>query len=160
MRTRYPFKEDLVNSSGKWTAANKGIQHLRELVVLEVIFDDLDNKVSKDPDYVLYIQVMWRKAIQNAPGLYSNSLAATYCPDMDTPTVERASSWLQNFEESLCSSSSLWASALAVRGTPRNQSSLALVRGKGNPRRMLPGVLWFFLREQGQDMRMVTPPLS
>ncbi|GAB0208274.1 mitochondrial enolase superfamily member 1 [Grus japonensis] len=135
VRARYPFKEDLVNSPGKWTTADEGIQYLRELAVLEVIYSDLDDdEVSKDPEDVLCTWAMWRKVIQSAPASYSNSLAAMYCPDMDTPTVEKVSSWLQNFEENLCTSSSLRVSMLAVRGTPRNQSSPAPVRGKGSPR--------------------------
>ncbi|GAB0208081.1 hypothetical protein GRJ2_003273800 [Grus japonensis] len=154
VRARYPFKEDLVNSPGKWTTADEGIQYLRELAVLEVIYSDLDDEeVSKDPENVLCTRATWRKVIQSAPASYSNSLAAMYCPDMDTPTVEKVSSWLQNFEENLCTSSSLWASALAIRDTPRNQSCPAPVRGKGSPRRMPRGALWFFLRDQGEDMR-------
>ncbi|GAB0203300.1 hypothetical protein GRJ2_002795600 [Grus japonensis] len=100
-------KEDLVNSPGKWTTADEGIQYLRELAVLEVIYSDLDDEeVSKDPGDVLCMRAMWRKA-----------------------------------------------STLAVRGTPRNQSSPAPVRGKGSPRHMPCGALWFFLRDQGEDMR-------
>ncbi|XP_049649778.1 uncharacterized protein LOC126035320 [Accipiter gentilis] len=154
VRARYPFKEDLVNSSEKWTTADEGIQYLRELAVVEVIYSDLDDEeVSKDPEDVLCTRTMWRKVIQGAPGSYSNSLAAMYCPDMETPTVEKVSSWLQNFEENLCVSSSLQDSALAVRDAPRNQSSPAPVRGKGSPRCMPRGTLWFFLRDQGEDMR-------
>ncbi|XP_010567620.1 PREDICTED: uncharacterized protein LOC104832910, partial [Haliaeetus leucocephalus] len=154
VRARYPFKEDLVNSSEKWTTADEGIQYLRELAVVEVIYSDLDDEeVSKDPEDVLCTRAMWRKVIQGAPASYSNSLAAMYCPDMETPTVEKVSSWLQNFEENLCVSSSLQDSALAVRDAPRNQSSPAPVRGKGSPRRMPRGTLWFFLRDQGEDMR-------
>ncbi|KAK4810874.1 hypothetical protein QYF61_013282 [Mycteria americana] len=154
VRARYPFKEDLVNYQGKWTTVDEGIQYLGELVVLEVIYSDLDNEeVSKDPEDVLCTRAMWRKVIQSAPASYSINLAAMYCPDMDTPTVERVSSWLQNFEKNLCPSSSPWASALAVWGAPRSQSPPALVRGKGSPRRMLHGILWFFLHDQGEDMR-------
>ena len=101
MRARYPFKEDLVNSPEKWTTADEDIQYLRELAVLEVIYSELDDEVSKDPEVVLCTRAMWRKVIQGAPASYCNSLAAMYCPDMDTPTVERVSSWLQNFEENL-----------------------------------------------------------
>lgn len=49
MNVRYPFKEDLVKYQGKTTAV-KGIQYLGELAVLKVIYSDLDDKVSKDPD--------------------------------------------------------------------------------------------------------------
>uniref|UniRef100_A0A663E8Z5 RNase H type-1 domain-containing protein n=1 Tax=Aquila chrysaetos chrysaetos TaxID=223781 RepID=A0A663E8Z5_AQUCH len=101
VKARYPFKEDLVNSPRKWTTAYEGIQYLRELAVLEVIYSDLDNdEVSKDAEDVLCTQAMWRKVIQSAPSSYSNRLAAIYCPDMDTPNMERVS-WLQNFEENL-----------------------------------------------------------
>ncbi|KAK4810963.1 hypothetical protein QYF61_014435 [Mycteria americana] len=43
-KERYPFKEDVVYRPGKWTTMEKGIQYLRELAVLEVIYGDLDNK--------------------------------------------------------------------------------------------------------------------
>ena len=104
VRARYPFREDLVNSSEKRTAADEGIQYLRELAVVEVIYSAPDDEeVSKDPEAVLCTRAMWRKVIQGAPASYSNSLAAMYCPDVETPTVEKVSSWLQNFEEkSLC----------------------------------------------------------
>ncbi|GAB0208044.1 hypothetical protein GRJ2_003270100 [Grus japonensis] len=139
---------------GKWTTADEGIQYLRELAVLEVLHSDLDDdEVSKDPEDVLCTWAMWRKVIQSAPVSYSNIFAVMYYPDLDTPTVEKVSSWLQNFEENLCTSSPLWASVLAVRGTPRNQSSPAPVRGKGSPRFMPHGALWFFLRDQGEDVR-------
>ncbi|KAK4822911.1 hypothetical protein QYF61_023274 [Mycteria americana] len=62
VRARYPFKEDLVNYPGKWTTVDEDIRYLRELIVLEVIYSDLDNdKVSKDPEDVLCTQAMWRK---------------------------------------------------------------------------------------------------
>lgn len=70
--------------------------------------------------------------IRSAPS-YSNVLAAMYCLDTDISIVEKASSWLQNFEESLCTSLYLQASTLAVRGAPGNQSSPAPVREKGGP---------------------------
>ncbi|PKU31763.1 glycine dehydrogenase mitochondrial-like [Limosa lapponica baueri] len=133
---------------------DEGIQYLRELAVLEVIYNDLDHgEVSKNLEDVLCTWAMRRKVIQSAPASYSNSLATMYCPDMDTPTVERLSSWLQNFEENLCPTSSLQASTLAVRSAPRSQSPPVLVRGKGSPRQMPHGALWFFLRDQGEDMR-------
>ncbi|KAJ7412559.1 Gag polyprotein [Willisornis vidua] len=154
VRTRYPFKEDLVNSPGKWTTAHEGIQYLRELAVLEVIYGDLKNdNVSKDPEDVPCTMAMWRKVIQSAPASYSNSLAAMYYPEMDTPTVERASFWLQNLEETLCTSSSLQASTSAAKGSPRNQSSPALIRGKESLGQMTRGGLWFFLCDHGEDMR-------
>jgi len=82
--------------------AYESIQYLRELAVPEVIYSDLDDdEVSKDPEDVLYTRAMWRKVIQGALASYSNSLAAMYCPDMDTPTVERVSSWQEEKEVTL-----------------------------------------------------------
>lgn len=38
-----------MNSPGKWTTTAEGIQYVRELEVLEVIYSDLDSdEVSKD----------------------------------------------------------------------------------------------------------------
>lgn len=49
MKARYPFRKELFNYQGKWTTAEKGLQHLGELEVMKVIYSDLDdNKVSKD----------------------------------------------------------------------------------------------------------------
>ncbi|RMC06553.1 hypothetical protein DUI87_15990 [Hirundo rustica rustica] len=154
VKARHPFKEDLVNSPGKWTTVDEGIQYLRELAVLEVIYSDLKNdNISKDPEDVPCTMAMWRKVIQSAPASYSNSLAAMYYPEMETPTVERASFWLQNLEETLCASSPLQTNTSAVKGSPRNQSSPALIGGKESPRHMTRGALWFFLCDQGEDMR-------
>ena len=53
MKERYPFKEDVVYRPGKWSTMEKGIQYLRELAMLEVIYGDLDNEqLSKEPDEV------------------------------------------------------------------------------------------------------------
>jgi len=54
VRASYPFKEDLMNYPGKWATADEGIQYLRELAGLGVIYSDLDDdEVSKDPEDVL-----------------------------------------------------------------------------------------------------------
>ncbi|KAK4810729.1 hypothetical protein QYF61_007703 [Mycteria americana] len=56
------MQKDYSCQPGKWTTADEGIQYLRELVVLEVIYSDLDNEeVSKDPEDVLCTRAMWRK---------------------------------------------------------------------------------------------------
>jgi len=91
VRARYPFKKDLAHCPEKWTTADEGIQYLRKLAVLEVIYSDPDDdEVSKDPEDVLRTRAMWRKVIQGSPASYSTSLAAMYCPDMDTPAVENS----------------------------------------------------------------------
>ena len=134
VRARYPLKEALVNSPEKWTTADEGIQYLRDLSVLDVIYSDLDDdEVSKDSAAVLCTRAMWRKVTESGPALYSNSLAAMYCPETDTPAVEGVSSGLQNFEECVCTSSSVRETLLGVRATLRHWSSPGPVRGKARP---------------------------
>ncbi|KAJ7413930.1 hypothetical protein BTVI_41940 [Pitangus sulphuratus] len=108
MRARYPFKEDLLNSPGKWTSADEAIQYLRELAVLEIVYSNLgSDNVPKDPEDVPCTQAMWRKVFQSTPASYSNNLVALYYLQMDTPAVEVMSSWLWNIEETLGTSTSL-----------------------------------------------------
>ncbi|KAK4806233.1 hypothetical protein QYF61_013377 [Mycteria americana] len=53
MKERDPFKEDVVYRPGKWTSMEKGIQYLRELAMLEVVYGDLDDeRLPTDPDEV------------------------------------------------------------------------------------------------------------
>ncbi|GAB0177148.1 hypothetical protein GRJ2_000180000 [Grus japonensis] len=75
--------------SRKWTTTDEGIQYLRELAVLEVIYSDLDDdEVFQDPEDVLCMRAMWRKVIPSAPASYSNSLAAcTLVPSGGTEPI-------------------------------------------------------------------------
>ncbi|GAB0208544.1 hypothetical protein GRJ2_003320100 [Grus japonensis] len=51
--------------------SDEGIQYLRELAVLEVIYSDLDDEeVSKDPEDVLCMQAMWRKEEERDDRVY------------------------------------------------------------------------------------------
>ncbi|KAK4828889.1 hypothetical protein QYF61_001447 [Mycteria americana] len=76
MKERYPFKEDVLYRPGKWTTMERGIQYLRELAVLEVIYGDLDNEqLSKEPDEVWCTRPTWWKLVRSAPESYANSLA-------------------------------------------------------------------------------------
>lgn len=61
---------------GKWTTMDRGIQYLRQLAMLEEIYDDLDNEqLSKDPDKAKCTWPMWWKTVRDAPLLHANSLA-------------------------------------------------------------------------------------
>ena len=67
----------------------KGIQYLRELAMLEVIYGDLNNKqLSKDPDEVRCTRPMWWKLVRNASSSCANSLAILTWKDGDGPTVD------------------------------------------------------------------------
>ncbi|KAK4817334.1 hypothetical protein QYF61_010237 [Mycteria americana] len=105
MKERYPFKEDVIYRPGKWTTMEKGIQYLRELAVLEVIYGDLDNEqLPKDPDEVQCTRPMWRKLVRNAPPSCANSLAILNWKDGEGPTVHEVASQLWEYEESISSS--------------------------------------------------------
>ncbi|KAM6097713.1 uncharacterized protein LJ206_001003 [Theristicus caerulescens] len=105
VKERYPFKEDLICHPGKWTTMERGIQYLRELAVLEVIHNDLNNEqLSKDPDEVQCTRPMWRKFVRSAPSSYANSLAIMTWKDEEGPTVDELAGQLQQYEESLSSS--------------------------------------------------------
>ncbi|KAK4811037.1 hypothetical protein QYF61_015741 [Mycteria americana] len=170
IRERYPFKEDVVYRSGKWTTMEKGIQYQRELAVLEVIYGDLNDVRSPiDPDEVQCTRPMWRKLVRNAPPSCANSLAILTWKDPDGPTVNEAASNLREYEESISSS---FVSAvrelsqefrqfkedlsysLPIRTSVsaiRSQRSSAQERGyRGYTPR---GTLWFYLRDHGEDMR-------
>lgn len=49
-KERYPFQEDIACHPGKWTTMKRGIQHLMELSVLEVICNNTkDKQLPTDP---------------------------------------------------------------------------------------------------------------
>jgi len=52
MRERYPFKEDLGFNPGKWITMEKGIQYLREMAMVGMVYGiNLDdNTNSQDQD--------------------------------------------------------------------------------------------------------------
>ncbi|GAB0189150.1 hypothetical protein GRJ2_001380300 [Grus japonensis] len=89
MRERYPFSEDDVCPSDKWTTMARGIQYLRELAVQEMVYYDPDNtQLLTDPDEVQCTQSMWRMFERNAPLLYANSLAVMDWKGKEAPTVD------------------------------------------------------------------------
>ena len=89
MKGRYPFKKDVICHPGKWTTVERGIQYLRELAMLEVIYDDLNNEqLSRDPDEVKCTRPMWRKFVQSAPSSYANSLTIMTWKDGEGQTVD------------------------------------------------------------------------
>lgn len=97
-----------------------------------------------------------KKLFQRAPVEYFKRLAKTYCPDLDTPTVQRESSYLSNHEEILSPSLSPESSTTGMRGIPGSQSSPTTVSGEWTPKTMLRGPLWFFLHDWGSGD--VSPP--
>ncbi|KAK4831207.1 hypothetical protein QYF61_016044 [Mycteria americana] len=114
MKERYPFKADVVYRPGKWTTMEKGIQHLRELALLEVIYGDLDDVRSPtDPDEVQCTRPMWQKLVRNAPSSCANSLAILTWKDGDA--VEKLSREFQRFKEDMSYSPPIRTSVSAIR---------------------------------------------
>ncbi|GAB0208758.1 ubiquitin carboxyl-terminal hydrolase 4 [Grus japonensis] len=170
MKERYPFSEDVVCHPGKWTTMERGIQYLRELAMLKVIYDDLDNKqLSTNPDEVKCTRLMWQKIVWNAPSSYTNSLAVMTWKDGEGQTVDEVAGQLQQYKESL--SSSL---VLAVEkpsqdiqqlkedrsSSPPVRTSISAIRSKcssaqerGYIAYTPQATLWFYLRDHGEDMR-------
>ncbi|KAK4806132.1 hypothetical protein QYF61_001055 [Mycteria americana] len=159
MKERDPFKEDVLYRPGKWTTMERGIQYLRELAVLEVIYGDLDNEqLSKDPDEVQCTRPMWRKLVRSAPASYANSLAIMTWEDGEGPmeesissshvsAVEKLSRKVQQLKEDRSCSPPVWTSISAIR----SQHYSAQQRGyRGYTPR---GTLWFYLPDHGEDMR-------
>ncbi|KAM9590502.1 uncharacterized protein ACIBXB_005762 [Morphnus guianensis] len=105
VKERYPFKDEVTCHQGKWTTMERGIQYLRELAVLEVIYNDPENAQSPtDPDEVQCTQPMWRKFLRSAPPTYANSLAVMSWKEGYGQTVDELAVQLRQYEGSLFSS--------------------------------------------------------
>ncbi|KAK4806974.1 hypothetical protein QYF61_027341 [Mycteria americana] len=127
-------KEELVNYRGKWTTAEEGVQYLRELAVVEVIYSDLDNnQASKDPDEVQCMRSMWRT-------FPASQLWIGPANSSDSKRIWRISSSLP-----LQARVSVIKSAVRSRPFPAQR--------KGNHWRTPCSTLWFHLRNHGEDMR-------
>ncbi|GAB0207260.1 hypothetical protein GRJ2_003191600 [Grus japonensis] len=119
-RERYPFSEDVICRPGKWSTMERGIQYLRELAVREMVYYDPDNaQLPTDPDEVQCTRPMWRKFVQSAPSSYANSLAVIDWKSEEAPTVDEVAGRLQQYEESLSSSSRLWRNCPRMSGNSK-----------------------------------------
>jgi len=81
VRERYPFKENLVVNPGKWTTMEKDIKYLRELAVVEMMYEiNLDNDTnSQDPDNM--IQMRPRELHRMAESCIECTVAVCQHPD-------------------------------------------------------------------------------
>ncbi|KAK4811029.1 hypothetical protein QYF61_015733 [Mycteria americana] len=110
MKERYPFKEDVIYRPGKWTTMEKGIQYLRELAVLEMVYGDLNNEqLSKNPHEV------WCTTHVAEVGTELTSIICQLIGHTDLerpclsrpregPTVDEVASQLREYKESISSS--------------------------------------------------------
>lgn len=83
----------------------KGILHLRELAMWEMIHYDLDNAyLHKDPDKVQWLQPIKWKCVQSTPTLHANPLTTLIWKDNTPLTVDEVSHFLWEYEDSISSS--------------------------------------------------------
>ncbi|GAB0202683.1 hypothetical protein GRJ2_002733900 [Grus japonensis] len=145
VRERYPFSEDVVCRPGKWTP------------------------MERDHDEVQCTRPMWQNFIRSAPSSYANSLAVMDWKGKEAPTVDEVAGRLWQYEESLSSSLVSAVEKLSqdvrqlkedISYSPPVQTRIAAVRSKHSSapergyRAYTPrGILWFYLRDHGEDMR-------
>ncbi|XP_071892181.1 uncharacterized protein [Anas platyrhynchos] len=170
VKERYPHKDDTVYQVSKWTTMDKGLQHLWELAVLEMLYSDLNNaQMPKDPDEVQCTASMWQKFVQAAPSSHASTLAAMDWEEGMGPTVDTVSNQLHKYEENLsapvraCISAverlSQWLEEHIASSSPRQKNLSAIKRqqspaqARENPGHTPRGTLWFYLRDHGEDMR-------
>ncbi|XP_033930272.1 uncharacterized protein [Melopsittacus undulatus] len=97
VKERYPYKDDVLHHPVKWATIEKGLQYLRELAILEVIYHKLDaTNASIDPDEVKCTRPMWRKFTRSAPPSYAISLALVCWRNGEAPTVDEVCCQLGN----------------------------------------------------------------
>ncbi|KAJ7412315.1 hypothetical protein BTVI_46736 [Pitangus sulphuratus] len=101
MRERYPFKEYLMSSPGKWMIAEEGVQYLRELAMFELIYCNPDYYDILDPTNLPCTNPMWRKVIKGAPAPCVNCLISVFHPRKDEPDVETMCQWIWSIAENL-----------------------------------------------------------
>ncbi|KAM9590490.1 uncharacterized protein ACIBXB_005749 [Morphnus guianensis] len=130
VKERYPFKDEVTCHQGKWTTMERGIQYLRELAVLEVIYNDPENAQSPtDPDEVQCTQPMWRKFLRSAPPTYANSLAVMSWKEGNGQTVDELAVQLRQYEGSLSSSLRACVSAVEELSREFQQFKVDMCRG-------------------------------
>ncbi|RMC09665.1 hypothetical protein DUI87_13451 [Hirundo rustica rustica] len=162
----------------RWKTLEEGIQQLREVAVLEVLFGR-GGQHDNDPDKVRCTgQMLWNLATLG-PSQYAIYIATIH-PDNNRETVGSVANKLRNYESIICGPMQAQVSAMAkelrerieevteeireVREEMRrNSSHVAPVRVTGpRVRAQQPAArergytpradLWYFLRDHGEDM--------
>ncbi|XP_061225245.1 uncharacterized protein LOC133220857 [Neopsephotus bourkii] len=103
VKERFPYKDNVMSRSAKWTTIDKGIQSLRESAIVEMIYHIKPNNgdIPIDPDEVECTRPMWRKLTRNAPSSYAHSLATVTWNDVVPLTVDEMVHKLHEFEDNL-----------------------------------------------------------
>ena len=82
MRERYPYKDSLKPVMKRWDTIAKGIQYLREIAVVEMLYDPNfvpnDPRQDHDPERVRTMPDIWRNLTRTAPERYAPTPAAMF----------------------------------------------------------------------------------
>ncbi|KAJ7396577.1 hypothetical protein BTVI_143875 [Pitangus sulphuratus] len=105
VREKYPFKKYLMSSPRKWMTAEEGIQYLRELAMLELIYCNPDYYNCLEPEKISCTELMWRQVIKGAPASFVDCLIVVYNPKTDELNVDTMCSWIRTIAENLEDSS-------------------------------------------------------
>ncbi|RMC19113.1 hypothetical protein DUI87_03717 [Hirundo rustica rustica] len=180
VRDRYLCKEDLQVHQGKWSTMEQGIQCLRELAVLEIIFSE-DERFPKSPDDVQCTSQMWLRFAQLGPKMYCRYLATlqwregedkagvlvnklriyedtvtapfrTHVSPVETRLAEQVRSMIEEGHQKL--KKELKEGIYHISPEATRVSAIRSRHPPAKERRCTPwGNLWSFLREHGEDMR-------
>ena len=92
VRERYSYKDSLKAVMKTWDAIEKGIQYLREIAVVEMLYDPNfvpnDPHQNHDPEGVRMMPDIWQKLTRTAPERYTPTLVATF--DRQTEGISAA----------------------------------------------------------------------
>ena len=108
VKERYPYKELLQSAKKTWNTIEKGIQYLREIALVEMLYDSNfalnDPRQNHDPERVRTTPEIWQKLTRAAPDRYAPTLLATfhrYEDQQRRPLVFELILTLQNYEQHL-----------------------------------------------------------
>ncbi|XP_052549334.1 uncharacterized protein LOC128085658 [Tympanuchus pallidicinctus] len=108
VKEKYPFKNGLKIAMKKWDTVEKGIQYLREIGVVEMLYDPdfvpNDPHQNRDPERVRTTPEIWQKIVTTAPDKYASTLMSAcdrFNEQQRTPLVYELIVTLQNYEQLL-----------------------------------------------------------
>ncbi|XP_051647279.1 uncharacterized protein LOC127472742 [Manacus candei] len=102
VRQRFPFKDYLPCPVRKWTKLEDAIQYLRELALLELMYEDPHyDPVTDDPEVAICTMPMWKKIIQGAPASYVHTLTGVMLPNMPETPVSMLCTVLRHMKETI-----------------------------------------------------------
>ena len=82
MRERYPYKDSLKPVMKTWDTIAKGIQYLRKIAMVEMLYDPNfvpnDPRQDHDPERVRTMPDIWWKLTRTAPEGYAPTPAAMF----------------------------------------------------------------------------------